>query len=175
MILVDFFMSVQGCGQTQSLTTEAAHILLCSAFVHFLVLHECSLHGIFLWTLIASELFLFIWCLFGAKLILFAQASGNMFLLALFAAKCPITLGTPQWGVQAMVLLHMPPDHQLSMCQKCTGAGASFCAGSRSAYKLCIYHCLLTFYYTQNIPTPPHIPVWLLTIKTFRQSITICV
>ena len=76
-------MSVQGCGQTQSLTREAAHMLLCSAFVHFLVLQECSLCGIFLWTLITSELFLCIWCLFGATFILFAQASGNIFLLAL--------------------------------------------------------------------------------------------
>ena len=88
-------MSVQGCGQTQSLTTEAAHILLCSAFVHFLVLHECSLCGIFLWTLIASELFLCIWCLFGAKFILFAQASGNMFLLACLLQNVPSHLGHP--------------------------------------------------------------------------------
>ena len=126
IILVDFFMSVQGCGRTQSLTTEAAHILLCSAFVHFLVLHECSLHGIFLWTLIASKLFLCIWCLFGAKFILFAWASGNMFLLTLFAAKCPITLGTPQrecrpWSSyichQTMYCSSFPNGgHQLSMC-----------------------------------------------------------
>ena len=71
IIFMDFFMSVQGSGQTQSLTTEAAHILLCSAFVHFLMLHGCSLRGIFLWTLITSKLFLCIWCLFGAKFILF--------------------------------------------------------------------------------------------------------
>ena len=115
---MDSFMSVQGCGQTQSLTTEAAHILLCSVFVHSLVLHECSLSGIFLWTLIASQLFLCIWCLFGAKFILFARASGNMFLLTLFAAKCPFTLGTPQGGAQAMVLLHMPPDHVLLVIPK---------------------------------------------------------
>ena len=44
--------------------------------------------------------------------------------------------------------------HQLSMCQKCTGAGASFCAGSCSACKLYICHCFLTFYHTQNMPTP---------------------
>ena len=93
---MDFFMSVQGCGRTQSLTTEAAHILLCSAFVHFLVLHECSLRGIFLWTLIASKLFPCIWCLFGAKFILFAWASGNMFLLTLFAANVLSHLGYPK-------------------------------------------------------------------------------
>ena len=115
---MDFFISVQGCGRTQSLTTEAAHIFLCNAFMHFLVLHECSLRGIFLWTLITSKPFLCIWCLFGAKFILFTWASGNMFLLTLFAAKCPITLGTPQRGAQAMVLLHMPPDHVLLIIPK---------------------------------------------------------
>ena len=111
-------MSMQGCGLAQSLTTEAAHILFGSAFVHFLVLHECSLCGIFLWTLITSKFFICTWCLFGAKFILFAQTSKNMFLLALFAAKCPLTLGTSQGEVQAMVLLHMPPDHVLLIIPK---------------------------------------------------------
>ena len=96
VIFMDLSMPVQGCGQTQNITTEASHILLCSAFVHFLVLHECSLCGIFLWTLIASKPFLCIWCLFGAKFILFAQASGNMFLLLCLLQNVPSHLGHPK-------------------------------------------------------------------------------
>ena len=95
IILVDFFMSVQGCGQTQSLTTDAGHTLLCSAFVHFLVLYECSLCGIFLWTLITSELFLCIWCLFRPKFILFAQQVGIC-----FCWLCSLQMSLHTWDTQ---------------------------------------------------------------------------
>ena len=42
----------------------------------------------------------------------------------------------------------------MSMCQKCTGAGASFHAGSCSACRLCVCHCFWIFYHTQNMPMP---------------------
>ena len=157
IIFVDLFMPVQGCGRTQSLTTEAAHILLCSAFVHFLVLHECSLRGIFLWTFIASELFLCLWCLFGAILILFCP--GNWEYVSVGFVCCKMshhTLDTPRGSAG-----HGPPacatrpctahhsqmgGHQLRLCP--------FMLGPVVLVDCAFVIAFGFFYHTQNMPMP---------------------
>ena len=156
IIFVDLFTPVQGCGRTQSLTIEAAHTLLCSAFVHFLVLHDSSLHGIFLWTFIASELFLFIslsvwghiypFCLGKWEYVSAGFVCCKMSHHTLDTPRGSTGHGPPAYATRPCTACHSQMgDHQLSMRQKCTCAGASFHAGSCSACRLCICHCLWIF------------------------------
>ena len=85
-----------------------------------------------------------------------------MFLLACLLQKVPSHLGQPRGGTaghgppayatsQCTVLHCHMGGYQLSMCQKCTGAGASFHAGSCNVCTWRVCHYLIT------LETCPHL------------------
>ena len=104
---------------------------------------QCLCALLFLWTLIASKLLMSVW---GQIYPFLPRQVGICFCWLCLLQNVPSHLGHPQGGsachgppacaTRPCTACHSQMDgHQLSMCQKCTGAGASFHAGSYSACK----------------------------------------